>query len=324
MRMRIHNNTFQYGRVNAMQIVQSNFEQIVSGIEDVELPEILWSQVIPSECVDTSINPGARAASYLVRDRSGRGQFRARLANDVPSVGVALDKVTIPLEASGVGADFDIQDARAIEFGVEGPGLFTELGESMREASERHIEGVTWYGDDDVDYNGLIELPGVPVAPASLNASGNSSEWPDKDPDEILADVNDALTGVWLQSNTVHLAGTLLIPAKRYGQIATQRVSQNSDVSVLEYVEKANLYTTRTKQPLKIVPVRYLDQAGAGKTARMAAATLSKKTLWMPMPLAFQLLEPQPQGYGVKLYAEYIFGPTHIKHPLSWRYVDGI
>ena len=42
------------------------------------------------------------------------------------------------------------------------------------------------------------------------------------------------------------------------------------------------------------------------------------------MPLTFQVLEPQPQGYGVKLYAEYIFGPTHIKHPLSWRYVDGI
>jgi len=89
--MRTQNNSFQYGRVNAMQIVQSNFEQIVSGIEDVQLPEILWHQVIPAECVDTAINPGARAASYLVRDRSGRGQFRARLANDVPTLGVALD-----------------------------------------------------------------------------------------------------------------------------------------------------------------------------------------------------------------------------------------
>ena len=305
--MRFQNNHFQYGRVNAMHIVQSNFEQIVAGIEDVLLPDILWYQVIPGECVDTSINPGARAASYLVRDRSGRGQFRARLANDVPTVGVALDKVTIPLEASGVGADFDIQDARAIEFGVEGPGLFTELGESMR-------EGVTWYGEDEVDYNGLIEMPGVPVAPAASNAAGSSSEWPSKTPDEVLMDVNDALTGVWLQSNTVHLAGTLLIPAKRYGQIATQRVSRSSDLSVLEFVQKANLYTTRTGQPLKIVPVRYLDNAGAGNTARMVAATLDRRTLWMPMPLTFQVLEPQPQGYGVKLY----------KYPLSWRYVDGI
>lgn len=324
MRMRFQNNHFQYGRVNAMHIVQSNFEQIVAGIEDVLLPDILWYQVIPSECVDTSINPGARAASYLVRDRSGRGQFRARLANDVPTVGVALDKVTIALEASGVGADFDIQDARALEFGVEGPGLFTELGESMREASERHIEGVTWYGEDEVDYNGLIEMPGVPVAPAAANDAGDSSEWPNKTPDEVLTDVNDALTGVWLQSNTVHLAGTLLIPAKRYGQIATQRVSRSSDLSVLEFVRKANLYTTRTGQPLTIVPVRYLDNAGAGETARMVAATLDRRTLWMPMPLTFQVLEPQPQGYGVKLYAEYIFGPTHIKYPLSWRYVDGI
>ena len=162
------------------------------------------------------------------------------------------------------------------------------------------------------------------MAPAAPNAAGNSSQWPDKTPDEILADVNETLTGVWLQSNTVHLAGTLLIPAKRYGQIATQRVSQSSDVSVLDYVQKANLYSVRTGQPLKVVPVRYLDEAGAGKTARMVAATFSKRTLWMPMPLTFQVLEPQPQGYGVKLYAEYIFGPTHIKHPLSWRYVDGI
>ena len=35
-------------------------------------------------------------------------------------------------------------------------------------------------------------------------------------------------------------------------------------------------------------------------------------------------LIPEEKRSGVKLYAEYIFGPTHIKHPLSWRYVDGI
>ena len=57
--------------INSLEVVLSNFEDLQAGAEDVLLSELKWNEVIPLESVDTSINPGARSASYLVRDRRG-------------------------------------------------------------------------------------------------------------------------------------------------------------------------------------------------------------------------------------------------------------
>ena len=64
--------------------------------------------------------------------------------------------------------------------------------------------------------------------------------------------------------------------------------------------------------------------AGAGGTDRMVVMEADRKNFWMPMPLPFDMLTPQENGFGVDLLAEYVFGSFHVKRPLSMEYVDGI
>ena len=310
--------------VNSLEVVISNFEDLQAGAEDVLLPEIRWNKVIPLASVDTSINPGARSASYLVRDRRGRGDFRGRKGSNAPSVGTTVDKVMVPIESSGVTANFDRADARSVLMGND-QNLMTELGEVMRESSERHIESTFFFGYDDLDYRGFLDYPGVPATTAALNGGATSTAWADKTADEVIFDIQSGLADVFTGSNTVHIPGKVLLPPAQFSFLTTTKAgTSDASKSIMEYLTTNNIYTAETGQALEFMHLRYLDEAGAGDTARMVFMEADVKNFWMPMPLPFDMMTPQERGFGVDLLAEYVFGSFHVKRPLCMQYVDGI
>lgn len=309
--------------VNSLEVVLSNFEQLQQGAEDVLLPELKWTEVIPMEAVDTSINPGARSASYLVRDRRGRGEFRGRKGQNVSSVGTTIDKVNVPIESAGVTANFDRADARAVLMGHD-QNLMTELGEVMREASERHLEATFFFGFDELGYRGFLDYPGVPLTTAALNAGATSTLWADKTGDEIVFDVQTGISDVFIATKGVHIPGHIALPPEQFAALTSIKASAAADKSLMEYLETNNIYTKKTGNKLTFQDLRYLAGAGAGGTDRMVLFEKDKKNFWQPMPLPFDMLTPQENGFGVDLLAEYVFGSFHIKRPLSMEYVDGI
>lgn len=309
--------------INSLEVVINNFEHLQTGAEEVLLPEIKWNTVIPLASIDTSINAGARSASYLVRDRKGRGEFRGRKGKNVPTVGTTVDKVTVPIESAGVSANFDRADARAVLMGHD-QNLMSELGGVMREACERHIEATFFYGYDDLNYRGFLDYPGVPVVTAALNAGATSTLWVDKTVDEQVFDVQSAITDVFIVTKGVHVPGTVALPPSQFSALVAGKASAASDKSAMEYLETNNIYTKKTGQKLRFMDLRYLEGAGAGGTDRMVVYQDEARNFWQPMPLPFDMLEPQQNGFGVDLLAEYVFGSFHVKYPLSMAYVDGI
>lgn len=308
--------------VNALEVVLSNFEHLQAGAEEVLLPEIKWLEVIPRESIDTSVNPGARSASYLVRDRRGRGAFRGRGAKNVPTVGITVDKVQVPIESAGVSADFDRADARAVQMGHE-LNLLTELGAVMREASERHIEGTFFYGFDEINYRGFLDYPGVPFADVALNAAATSTLWANKTNDEIIRDVTDIQADVFVETKGVHIVTDIYLPPAQFIALTVRKVGTTGDKSIMAWLEENSLAARKGKK-LTFHDLRYLEGAGAGNTDRMVAMEKEKRNFWMPMSLPFDMLEPQKQGFGVELLAEYVFGSFHVKYPMSMAYRDGI
>lgn len=309
-----------------MQIIISNLEAMKEAIVDVKYSDIFWPQHIPTASIDTSINPGASYASYRVRDRRGKGTFRAKNTNNVPVVGQTIDKVSVNLENSGVSAVFDNQDVREYNLGYYGGNLTTEYTKYMREASERHIEGVFFFGDANVDYKGFINAPLVPVTTA-INGAGGSSLWINKTADEIIKDVNDGLATVWKNSELRHLPSRVVLPPEQYGLIAgTKAGIQGNDWTILRYIQENNIFTNMTGRPLEVLPLIYLTGAGTAPadSDRMRIVTFEEENFWMPMPLPFEFLDPQQVDFGVKLLAEYIFASVHIRFPISQLNVDGI
>jgi len=303
------------------------YEQLRDAALDVLYPDILWSQTIPMESVDTSINPGADLASYIVNDRRGKGAFRATMGQNIPTVGLSTGKVSIPIESGAIMSSIDIQDVRRIAFGFAGMNLLTRKGEVMREAAERHIEDVFFFGFSDLGFAGYLDYPYTPATTAGTKAAGGTT-WAVATPDEILKDVNDNLGKVYSDTLQLFMPNRVELPVKQFVQISTMRINGTGgngvNETVLSFLAKNNFYTVTTGQQLELRAIRYLKGAGAGGTDRMIVSDASARNMYMPMPVPFTLLAPQDRQYATDVFADYRFGSFHRPYPTSALYVDGI
>lgn len=316
------------GLNGAMGFDVNVFEQITAKAYDVLLPDILWSQTIDAASIDTSINPGAKLASYRVRDRRGKGAFAAVVGKDTPTVGVTQNKVSVPIELGRVMAQADMDDIRAVAFGFEGMNLLTDYGVVMREAAERHIEEVFFYGYANLGFAGYLDYALVPATTALTKAAGGTT-WAVATGDEIAKDVAYAMGLVYGNSKGLFLPGRLEIPLAQLVQISSQRMggtagATGENVTVLEYIKRNNLYTSLTGRELEVRGLRYLQGAGTGGTNRMILSDPAVDNNYMPMSIPFQMLAPQDVQYATNLFAEYKFGSYHKPYPTSAQFIDGI
>lgn len=298
------------------------FEDAKAAFYDVKYPELQWKEVIPSGSIDTSINAGAHSTSYRSRDRQGKGAFISTMDQGVPTVGNSVTKINVNLYVAGVGATFSRDDARAMQKGYS-TNLMSDLTSDMRLASERHVDDVVFYGDDNMAITGWLDLPNV-TATAVPNGAGGFPEWSTKTPEEILFDLNNALVSLWENSKQVHLPDTMYLPTAQYGLIATTRANTTNADTILTVLKQNNLYTNLTGKELTVKPIRHLDGAGVASVDRMVVADTRSENLLLPFSIPFELLPPQLSGYNVELLSEYKFGSVHIRYPLSMNYFDSI
>lgn len=316
------------GLTGAMGFDTNVFEQVTAKAYDVKMPDIQWNTTLPTGSLDTSVNPGAKLASYRVRDRRGKGAFAAVVGKDTPTVAVTQNKVVIPIEVARVMAQADIDDIRAVAMGFEGMNLLTDLGVVMREASERHIEEVFFYGYAGLGFAGYLDYSLTPATTAGIKAAGGTT-WAVATGDEIAKDVTTAISLVYTNSKGLFLPGRLELPLGQLAQIAGQRMGGASgatgeNVTVLAYIQKNNLYTQLTGQDLQIVGLRHLTGAGAGATNRMILSEFKDDNYYMPFSIPFNMLAPQDAQYATNLFAEYKFGSFHKPYPTSSQFIDGI
>lgn len=303
------------------------YEQLTAKAYDVRYPDILWNQTIPQASIDTSINVGADMASYVAKDKRGKGAFRAVIGQNIPTVGLSANKVTIPIESGAIMASVDIQDVRRVAFGYAGTNLLTDKGEVMREASERHIEEVFFFGFSDLGFAGYLDYQYTPATTASTKVAGGTT-WAVATPDEMLNDVNTGLATIYQNSKQIFTANRVELPVPQWLRISTTRINGTGgngvNETVLSFLKRTNFYTQTTSNELDIRPIRYLTGAGAGATDRMIISDASPDNMYMPMPIPFTILPPQDRQYATDIFADYRFGSFHRPYPTSALYVDGI
>lgn len=315
------------GQNGAMGFDVNIYEQVVAASREVKLPEILWSQTLPAGSLDTSVNVGAKLVSYRVKDRRGKGAFRAAIGKDIPTVGSTINKVTIPMEAGAVGASIDLEDFRAVAFGHEGLNIITENGATMREASERHIEHTFFYGFATLGFAGYLDYSLSPLTTASVKAATGTA-WANATPDEIINDVVTGITTIGVNSKGIFKAGRLELPIAQFMLIAGRRINGTAgngvNETILSFLKRNNPYTAQTGIELDIRQLRYLQGAGVGATDRAIFSDANPDNQYMPMSEAFNMLAPQDVQLSTNLFGTYKFGSYHRPLPTAFLNMDGI
>jgi hypothetical protein len=200
---------------------------------------------------------------------------------------------------------------------------------AMQLKYQMDVDEQVYIGDTALGDVGLVNNGGVTPVPVVAGASG-FTQWAQKSPDEILADVNNALTTNWQNAAWAVMPSRILIPPAQYGYIATAKVSLAGNISILQYILQNNLLATARAAKLEIFPVKWAIGSGAGGTVgtinghdRMIVYVKEKDRVRYPMTL----LQRTPVQYdGIYHKSTYFgrLGVVEAVYPETIGYYDGI
>ncbi|MBB5737222.1 hypothetical protein FHT09_002994 [Xanthomonas arboricola] len=297
-----------------MGFVVSQTTIIEPGVYRTVYPDIQYRDLIP---VDTSGSEFATSVTYYSQDQYGKADWINGNADDIPKAGTNRSQFQTGVHTAGIGYGYGWEEiGRAQLLGINLPN---EDAAVARRASEDMVDRVALFGDASKGFSGLFNAAGVtPVA-------APTGDWPNATPDEIVGDMNQALLNVFNGTNTAAIADRLLLPWLRYLLIATRKMSDNSDMTILQWFLANNVYTVQTGQPLTVRGQRGLDTAGVGGVPRMVAYRYDANVLKLHMPMPHRFLPAWQSGpLRWDIPGVMRLGGLDVRLPKQVVYVDGI
>lgn len=282
--------------------------------------DIQYPQLVP---VDYTGPEWVAGVTYFSSDMVGLAKWYHGKADDVPHADVLRQKFQTTISMAAIGYDWDLEElGQAMQVRVD---LRASKAMAARRAAEEFIDQVSMFGDTNKNYFGLVNQTGVTAGSAAATGTGSTTTWSTKTPDNILADINTALTGMYTGSRGAELANTLLLPQTQLTYIGTTRIGTVNDTTIRAWMERNNVYTMQTGQPLLIRGVWGLETAGSGATARMVAYRKAPEVLSLYQPMPFQFLPPWQQGpLRFEVPGIMRISGVDVRRPVAMRYVDGI
>lgn len=294
--------------------------------DDIDMREDV---TIADEVSSFTLSTYASAGSLGTGNGIGNGKaWIGKVSDQISGVGVDIAKIPFPLRpwalelkytilelesAAKIGRPIDQQKYNALQ-----------LKHQMDIDEQVHI-GDTTTGDTGMLNNSLVtNIFNVP------GGGAGGTRWSTKTPDEVLADFNFAITTVWAASAWAVMPSRILIPPAQLGALATAKVSNAGNISVLKYITENNVATTSRGGKLEISKSKWSIGAGAGGTIgtlgtvdRMMVYTKSKDYLRYPMTL----LQRTPVQYESIYHKTTYFcrlGVVEVVYPETIGYFDGI
>ena len=131
------------------------------------------------------------------------------------------------------------------------------------------IDRNCYQGFEKVNSTGLVNNPGIARISASTGVGGGT-RWSQKTADEILNDINSAISALWRDNDCSidALPNHILVPVEQFGALVTRKVSDDSERSILSYVLENNL-TTQQGGELIISPCKWCSRVGSSRSDRM-------------------------------------------------------
>jgi hypothetical protein len=305
----------------ALSFMIGQATHIEAQVYQIKYPEIQYPELIP---VDTSANEWTRSITFFSSDKVGKAEWFHHTAKDMPRADVVRSRYETMVEMAGIGYGYTLEEIGYAML-IPGSNLNTDRAAAARRAYEEFMDDLALRGSADKNLTGLFNDPNVSPVNVAADGAGGLRTWASKTPAQILRDFNLGLIGVQSDTKTVEMADTVLIPVDSFQYLASTQNSSASDVTILEYLKRANVYTATTGQQLTIRAVRGLETAGASGTRRMITYRRSPEVLKLHLPMPHRFL-PVWQDGPIQFEVPGIFrtGGLEIRLPKAVRYHDGM
>lgn len=306
----------------ALSFLSHQLISVEAAVIKIRRPDIQYPALVP---VDTSANEWAKAISFTSMDQVGRAGWFNHMSKDVPLAEVVRERFEHGIEMAAIGYRYTLEEIGQAMM-VPGTNLTGDKANSARRAYEEFVDDIAIRGDTEKGWTGLINDPNVPITivPTDSGTDPGSPAWSDKTPDQVLRDVNAALTGMYVDSATIEMANVILIPVSIWADIAVRRIPDTT-MTILDFLMQKNVYTAQTGQQLTIRAVRGLEIAGTGGTGRMVVYRKDPDVLKLHIPMPHRFLPVWQTGpLTFDIPGIFRLGGLEIRRPKAVRYIDGI
>lgn len=287
--------------------------KIEAEVYKTKYPAVRYPELVP---VDTSGPAFISSVTYFSSDRVGRAQWQNGRAGDVHNVGLTRTKHQVGVEMAAIGYDWSIDEIEHAR--LLGMDLGADKADAARRTAEEFVDEVALFGDAAKGFEGLTNASSVPVSSAPEVLATAT-------PDEALAIVNGAISGVWLDSAQTEMADTLVLPVAAHVSLATRRLNDLSGTTILGWIRENNVFTMETGRPLTIRGLRGLETAGGAGASRLIAYRRAPDVLKLHMPLPFRFFPVrQASAFTFEVPGAFRLGGVDVRLPKAFRYVDGV
>jgi len=261
----------------------------------------------------------AQAVGYGITGGSGDSTVQAGGANGLPIVQANLEKGLYKAHTFAAALRVmwvDMQKANYI-----GRSLDQLLQDGMRMAYDKHMDQNVYTGMEEYGSTGLVNNPDV------TETSVTGGTWAAKTKEQILADINSALTAVWAAAEYDEdaMPNHILLPYEQYTYIMNTMVTDLATETILDYVLKNNVAAKNGKS-LYIGATRWCKGAGTGGADRMVVYVNHERFLQVEelVPLARVMSQPNATEFCYDTAYAANLSEVELFYPQTMQYFDGI
>ena len=303
----------QYRNLDAAETMffQRELEQVKAKSYDVLKAPLKAFELIP---VDSTTAPGATTVTYEQYDSTGIAKIISNYADDLPTADVKGKEFHSTIKSIGNSYVYSKQDIRAAQFA--GKPLNQRKANAAVEAHRQLMNKLAFFGDAEYGIQGLLTNSNIPSSPVVAGAA-TTLTWVTKTPDEILKDLNSAVSDMLDLTKGVEVPNTIVMPIAQYNHIATTARSANSDTTILEFFKGNN-------PGIEVMWATELKGAFSGGTDGFIVYNRNPDKLWMEIPMMVEMSPAQEQGLAYIVPCESKFGGVIVPYPLSVSFRRGI
>lgn len=266
----------------------------------------------------------AMSVAYGITGGAGASPVTAGGANGIPVVQASVDKGVYKAHVFAAALRVMFQDMQRSNY--IGRSLDNLLQDGVRMAYDKHMDENTYVGIEEYGTTGLVNNPDVTETTAA-NGAATTATWATKTPQEILKDVNDALTAVWAANEYDETAvpNHILIPYEQYNYILTTMVTDLATETIYDFLMKNNV-AAKNGGSLFIGATRWCKGVGTGSKDRMVVYVNHERFVKEDELVPMSRIMSAPNVANVCYDTAYMANVSEVQlfYPTSMLYVDGI
>jgi len=285
--------------------LERQLEYIRPQVFEVQYADIKYPTVLP---VTSEAGPGAQTFTYRIMDATGEFRLIADAADDLPRADISQTEKSINIRSFGGSFGYTVQELRAAQ--MANIALEQRRAAAVRRAYEEKVESLAFFGESSVGLSGFFNNSTVDVVAADKWFSNATSQ-------EMLELLNYGVTAIINASKMKEQPDTILMAWEDYNKVSTQRNSDSSDVTVLEYFLRTNPFIRNVE------PINELDADNSVlNTNRMVVYKRDPEKVQLHIPQPLELFPPQQRGLEFIVPAHARVGGVALYYPKSVIYVQ--